>query len=239
MIIYGYREATLQSVVFEGAVCPHCGQQGHVTGTAFSRHAHVMWIPLFPIYKRMEIWCQHCGEASERFNYPNEIQVQMNDFKRSQKPRFWQFAGLFLFAAFMISMIISGRGEITDTKKFFEDPKVKDVYCIQVDDEYTLMYIDAIVSDSVVFICNSYFAYKLSEAKWLHRPNFYDDEIRWIYGRDELKEMFDSEDIKRIWRDLPYSTKQITIEEPDIKESELLDSDHSTEPVKAGDEANE
>lgn len=35
MIIYGYREATLQAGTFEGAVCPHCGQQGHAAGAVF------------------------------------------------------------------------------------------------------------------------------------------------------------------------------------------------------------
>lgn len=215
MIIYGYREATLQSVVFDGAVCPHCGQQGHVAGAVFSRHAHVMWIPLFPIYKRMEIWCQHCGETSERYSYPNEIQVQMKDFKRSQKPRIWQFAGLFLVAAFIISVIISGRRETANTETYFKDPKVNDVYCIQVDKEYTLMYIDEIEDDSIIFICNDYFAYKLSEAKWLHRPNFYDYDTRWAYSRDDLKERFDGKKIREIWRNLPYSTKKVTIDESD------------------------
>ncbi|MDR2919427.1 MAG: hypothetical protein LBV72_08710 [Tannerella sp.] len=108
MIIYGYREATLQAGTFEGAVCPHCGQQGHVAGAVFSRHLHIMWIPLFPIYKRMDIWCQQCGEQSHRMDFPAEIQDQMKSFKKAQKPRIWQFLGLIIVALFIGSAIISG-----------------------------------------------------------------------------------------------------------------------------------
>ena len=220
MIIYGYREATLQAGTFEGAVCPHCGQQGHVAGAVFSRHAHIMFIPLFPIYKRMEVWCQQCGGQSQVANYPPEIQTQMRDFKRSQKPKIWQFLGLILIIIFIGSAIISGQREKANTKKYLEAPVLNDVYCIRYDDkEYSLMMIAEIEGDSIYFHNNEYHTSKTSSVDKLHRADFYEQGVVYGYSKEELKELYQKGSIRYIWRDMPYSTEKIKVREADAEEN--------------------
>lgn len=231
MIIYGYREATLKAGTFEGAVCPHCGQQGHVACAVYSRHAHIMWIPLFPIYKRMEIWCQQCGEQSQIMNYPGEIQEQMRSFKRAQKPRIWQFLGLILFVVFIGSSIISGQREKANTKKYLEAPALNDVYCFKYDNEYSLMKIAQIQEDSVFFLNNEYYTTKMSDVKKLHRANFYEQGIIYAYSMDELQELYDDKEIRYIWRDLAYSTEKLKIRESDAieKSDSVIENEDDSE----------
>ena len=50
MIIYGSKAVHLKSAQPPTAVCPSCGQTGTTVLTqGYSKHAHVFWIPLFPI----------------------------------------------------------------------------------------------------------------------------------------------------------------------------------------------
>lgn len=229
MIIYGYREARLQSGTFEGATCPHCGQQGDVAGAVFSRHAHVMFIPLFPFYKRMDIWCQQCGESSQVGNYPAEIQTQMRDFKRSQKPRIWQFLGLILIAVFIVSAIISGQREKTNTGKYVEDPALEDVYCLRYDNKYSLMIVAEIQGDSIYFYSNDYHTSKKSNVKKLHRPDFYNHDVVYRYDKNELKELYEDKTLRSVWRNLPYSTEIIKVKEADAEEKTSEDSETENE----------
>lgn len=228
MIIYGYREASLQAGTFEGAVCPHCGQQGHVAGAVFSRHAHIMFIPLFPIYKRMEIWCQDCGGQSQVGNYPTEIQTQMREFKRRQKPKIWQFLGLILIVVFIGSAIISGQREKANTGKYVENPALNDVYCLRYDDnKYSLVMIAGMEGDSIFFYNNEYHTSKMSNVKKLHRPDFYEQGIVYGYSRDEVRELYEDKTIRYVWRDLPYNTEKIKVKEADAEEK--VDEDAETE----------
>ena len=229
MIIFGIREARLLTTVFEDKLCPQCGQEGSVACTVFSKHAHVFWIPFFPIGKRGLIWCTQCGHT---FKHASEVeptlQKQITDFKQSQKAPFWQWTGLLLMIGIMVYAMISGFLETRNTKLFIESPQVNDVYCVKYDDKaYTLMSIYSIENDSIFFIENKYTMSLESKAKQLHRNAFYDHDYIYGYSHDELKELFyEDKRILTIWRNLPYQTKQLKLTD---KERKLLEEEDDAE----------
>jgi hypothetical protein len=219
MIIYGYREARLQTKTFEDGFCTCCGQKGTITATVFSRHAHVMWIPLFPFRKRTVIWCGHCGHEFHPDETPPVLQDQLGEFRKSQKPPLWQWVGLLLFTVFAFNIILSVQRDGKKRDAFYESPQPGDVYCLKYDEGYSLMYIDEIGNDSVFFISNDYLSETFSGAKKLHRPEFYDAGTYYGYSREELNEYYYGRKIIRdIWRDLPYNREDLEIEEPPAAE---------------------
>jgi hypothetical protein len=221
MIIYGYREARLQTKTFEDGFCTRCGQKGTMTCTVFSRHAHIMWIPLFPYRKRMVLWCRHCEQEFHWNEMPPALQNQLNEFRKSCKAPFWQWTGLLFLVVFIFNNILSVQRDNKRRDSYYESPQLNDVYCLKYDEGYSLMYIDEIRNDSVFFISNDYIAKKHSSAKKLHRPDFYDADTCYGYSKEELNEhYYGRKIIKDIWRNLPYNREYIEVEGLSAEEDE-------------------
>ena len=217
MIIYGYREATLQTKVFEDDICEHCGQKGNIACTVYSRHAHVMWIPLFPIGKRKVTQCLHCGnEYNKLSEAPLNLQNQIREFSRTQKAPFWQWVGLLLFTGLILSNLFANYRETRNTKKYMEYPDYRDVYCFKYDDGYSLMYVVDFRDDSICFLDNNYVASKKSMVKDLHWMDYYNLDTIYLFSRDQLKELYYIDKLLiAIWRDLPFKNKEMLFEEND------------------------
>ena len=246
MIIYGSREATLQTMVFEDQFCTDCGQKGSISCTVFSKHAHIFWIPLFPFSKRKAIWCNNCGKEFAINELTPEMQSEVNNFYRKNKAPFWQWVGLLLFTVSVILSIIGNIKEGKNTELFLNSPEINDVYCVKEEEGYSLMYIDEIIGDSVFFIDNNYVCRKLSDVKKLHRLDYYDLDVVYGFSREELNELFHEEKyIKEIWRNLRYSTRDVKTrggikessfdveeysdDEDDFEEDEEEDSEDNSE----------
>jgi len=227
MIIIGYREATLQTKVFGDGFCSNCGQQGTIACTVLSKHAHVIWIPLFPIGKRMVIRCQHCGKEFKQYGDVSPVlQEQIKAFRRTQNAPFWQWIGLQLIIGFIISALITGFHETHNTKKYLESPEYKDVYCVKYEKSYSLMYIIDIRDDSIFFADNNYTTKYESDVKKLHRPEYYDSEATYVFSHTELKDMYYVEKlILTIWRNLPYSKEFLPIEDDDDEDDYYYDDE--------------
>lgn len=164
-------------------------------------------------------------------DFPAEIQDQMKAFKRSQKPRIWQFLGLILVAVFIGSAILSGQREKANTKKYLEAPALNDVYCVQEDNEYSLMTIAEIQGDSIYFMNNEYYTTQRLDVKKLHRANFYEKGVIYGYSKDELQELYNDKIIHNIWRDLAYSTEKLKLRDAGVREysDSELDTESNTE----------
>ncbi len=96
MIIYGSKAIHLKSVQSETATCPSCKKRGTLVFSVFSKHAHVYWIPLFPIGKIGFSECQHCKNVLEDKEMPEGLRLEYEDLEKETKPRVWQFIGLII-----------------------------------------------------------------------------------------------------------------------------------------------
>ncbi|GAA0713863.1 hypothetical protein GCM10009430_06210 [Aquimarina litoralis] len=94
MIIYGSKSVHLKSERSEMSVCPNCGTQGSLVLSVYRRHAHIFWIPLFPIGKKGLSQCQHCKNVLYTKEMPTPIRKEFNILKNKAKGPLWQFVGL-------------------------------------------------------------------------------------------------------------------------------------------------
>ena len=63
MIIFGSRATHLKSEQLQSASCPNCQTKGSLTASIYGRHAHVFWIPFFPMGKTRVFECQNCHKG--------------------------------------------------------------------------------------------------------------------------------------------------------------------------------
>ena len=210
MIIYGWREARLKTGNLDDGFCTNCGQKGTICYASFSKHAHVFWIPLFPFSKRKLIQCSNCNKEYHISELNPEQQQIVQESHRKSKPPLWQWLGLLLIAASLISGFINTRIENSNAKSYFESPEINDVYCYKEDGAYSLMYIDEITEDSIYFIDNIYEVKSMSNAKDLHKQLYYDYDVVYGFSKEELHNLFyEEKSIIKIWRNLSYSTKPL------------------------------
>ena len=81
MIIYGSKPAHLKTIQLTSTTCPNCNTQGALMLSAYSKHAHVYWIPLFPVGKLGTCECKKCDYAVDETEMPENISWAYNNLK--------------------------------------------------------------------------------------------------------------------------------------------------------------
>jgi hypothetical protein len=127
MIIYGNKPVHLKSVQPPTLVCPSCGQTGTIVISAYSKHAHIFWIPLFPIGRLGASQCQHCKQVLELGAMPHEIKREYSNLKAETKVPLWQFSGLGLVAVIIAFTIYSSGEDKKKEAEYLANPVVGDV----------------------------------------------------------------------------------------------------------------
>jgi hypothetical protein len=239
MIIYGSRDATLQSTSFEDHFCTNCGQKGTISCKVYSRHAHLFWIPLFPYSKRLVIWCNNCGKEFHINELNPQLQEEIKRFRGSCRAPFWQWVGLTLIVTSIILNIINVVTDNNNTKKYLHSPEINDVYCIENDDGYSLMYINEIKGDSVFFIFSDYTYPTISGVKKLHQLKYYDLDEAYGFSREELNKHYNDKNILKIWRSLPYSTDIVKMKESKTIDNSDVDEEDDDEDIDYQDDESE
>src|SRR5688572_9067139 len=128
MIIYGSRPVHLKSGQSPTLVCPSCGQTGTIFLSAYSKHAHIFWIPLFPIGRFGVSQCQHCKQVLETGAMPHELRREYDNLKAETKVPLWQFSGLGVIAAIIVFATYASGEDKKKEAEYLANPAVGDVY---------------------------------------------------------------------------------------------------------------
>lgn len=107
MIIYGSKAVYVLSRRSKTCICPSCRTQGSIRLFVFRRHAHVFWIPLFPIGKKGMSQCEHCKKVLYTKEMPTPIKREYEILKSKAKGPIWQFTGLAILIVMVIWAFIS------------------------------------------------------------------------------------------------------------------------------------
>ncbi len=107
MIVYGTRTPHVATERVNNLVCENCENQNTLRVSVFRTHAHVFWIPLFPIYKKVFSECDHCKQVLKEKEMPERLKRKAVAFKKDAKGPIWQFAGLLLIAVLVIAVSVS------------------------------------------------------------------------------------------------------------------------------------
>ncbi len=106
--IYGSRKAHLVSAKSKTCTCQSCQRQGTLIFSIFRRHAHLFWLPLFPIGRIGYSVCEHCKNLLEKDEMPPHIRREYDHLNGNTKGPFWQYTGLFLFIiSFVLPLILA------------------------------------------------------------------------------------------------------------------------------------
>lgn len=195
MIVYGTKAVHLKTENLKSISCPSCGTQGSLVLSIFRKHAHVFWIPLFPIGKTGVSQCQHCKNVLERKEMPENIKNDYYRIANESKGPIWQFAGLGLIAALFVFGVYSNKEESKREKEYLATPMAGDIYEYKTESgSYSSLKVIEVTQDSIFVAPNDYEISKMSQVYKIDKPENYTD---FYYGlsRDEVNDMYNSGDI--------------------------------------------
>ncbi len=200
MIIYGSKAVHVKSKESKTTTCPSCGTLGSVILSVYRRHAHIFWIPLFPIGKKGISQCQHCKNILKTKEMPVRIKKEYDLLKKDAKGPIWQFTGLGL----MIALIVAAGYVNSEDKKldleYISTPMKGDVYEYQIESgSYSTLKIMRISNDSVFVVPNAYEIGIRSGIYKIDKPENYSEMVYGI-SKNELKTMYEAGEIFDIER---------------------------------------
>ena len=157
MIIYGSKPAHLKTVELTSATCPNCNTQGSLALSAYSKHAHIYWIPLFPVGKLGVCECERCDYVVDQTEMPENISWAYNNLKGETKTPIWQFSGLGIIAILIGLFIIWDKQETKKELEYLVAPAIKDVYEYKTESgNYSTMKVVKILEDTIYLSLNEY-----------------------------------------------------------------------------------
>jgi hypothetical protein len=192
MIIYGTRAAHLGTKELPNIVCRDCETQGSIRLSLFRRHAHVFWIPLFPLNKFGISECQHCKSTLRHKEMPEALSREYDNLKMETKGPLWQFSGLFLMAILIVWIsFTSGKNKELEVQQI-NNPEVGDVYSYEIETgRYSTFKVAEITNDSIFLYPNDYEINKVTRVYKIDKENNYSDSAIG-FTRQEVVNLYNS-----------------------------------------------
>ena len=195
MIIYGNKAIHLKSKVSKKIACQSCGIKGSLVLSIYRKHAHVFWIPLFPIGKKGVSNCRHCKNVLQNKEMSDPLKKEYNAFKNKTKGPLWQFTGIALLAI----LIFGASYRYTEDKKlemkYIAAPKIGDIYQYKIESSiYSTLKVVNAVNDSVFVSRNKYEINRISQIPKIDTPQNY-VELTYPISKKKLKAMYHSGEI--------------------------------------------
>lgn len=157
MIIYGNKSVHVKSLELKSKTCEQCNTPRTMSLHLFSRHAHVFWIPTFPLGKKGYIQCEHCKSVLESDEMPDTIKREYDLFKRDAKTPIWQFSGLALIAILAVFITYNIQQNNENRLLYIANPIEGDVYKYKTDNQmYSSLKISNVSKDSVFVLQNQF-----------------------------------------------------------------------------------
>ena len=200
MVIFGSRSVHVKTIELDSVSCASCEKQGFMELDVYRKHAHIFWIPLFPIGKKVISHCRHCKNVLEEKEMPEHIKRVALSAKKETKGPIWQFAGIGLIIALVI-LINYAKGEDRKSHlKYIAAPVAGDIYEYEIESSvYSTLKVMNVSTDSVFVSPNEYEIGKKSKIRKIDVPANYADFTFGI-SKKELKEMYDAGEIFNVNR---------------------------------------
>lgn len=225
MIIYGWNTKTLKEAPLPAHSCTGCNEKNsHIV--ILAHYFHIFWIPVFVYKKSAHIVCLSCKLSMESKEYGSEmgeLKQNLKMLKSSVKSPWYLYIGAILVGLFIAYIVYISNQNSQQKQDYINNPQIGDVYLLKDLQEpttynhYLMKTVDT-QGDSLLVVFNSY-SYNGIVDKLDSRDGFYD--IMYIIHKDELKEMDESGELKKIFREYSsYSGFDRELVYPDSLESE-------------------
>jgi hypothetical protein len=195
MIIYGSRAVHIKSKQPKLLICPNCETQGSTLLSVFRKHAHIFWIPLFPLGKTGASECQHCKLVLEPKEMSGGVEKEYLKLKAGAKGPIWQFVGLFVIVVLTAWASYASEENAKRELEYVADPQVGDIYKYVIKKgSYSTLKVVEVTRDSVFVAPNDYEISRKSKVYKIDKEENYDDEVYGI-SKADIKEMHSSDEI--------------------------------------------
>ncbi|RIV35986.1 zinc-ribbon domain-containing protein [Flagellimonas lutimaris] len=105
MIIFGLRSSKIGGFPLQGVNCDYCNTKTGQSLLVFGKYAHIFWIPLFPIGKRVFSECMHCKKTSNRKEFTAAQEQGYQEHKHQAKTPLWHWAWIIVFLIAVIAIV--------------------------------------------------------------------------------------------------------------------------------------
>lgn len=201
MIIFGSGSAHLKTAPVKNSRCQNCNNQGTLSISIFRKHAHIFWIPVFPLNKTGASHCSHCQQVLKPKQMPEQLKLDYQNFKGDAKGPVWQFSGLFLMACLMGFGVYSNSKDQENTVKYLAAPVQGDVYEYRIEPgSYSSMKVMEVTTDSLYMSLNEYEISRASKIYKINKPEHYSTEVYGV-SRADLQTMKADGDLLEILRE--------------------------------------
>ena len=202
MILFGYSDPPKQldqsfaQKPLGMASCPNCREEGYLWAFAYARYFHIDSMPIVSIGKTVRANCMNCGTEFKGKKLPKSALVYAKELKRKVKIPFWHSAGLsIVIGSILLFVIVDPYIKKLDAKNI-QNPKVNDVYHMDLTEGFSAWKIIDIKDDTLIF--HTYGIYFDSSVDLYEIDVYTGDTIK--YHHEKIKEMFLGEDITSIRR---------------------------------------
>ncbi len=108
MIFYGSQASRIADLKINGTTCERCQKTSAQHVSVFSKHAHLYWIPLFPIGRVIVSECESCKITIKQKEFSAPLKSQLQLQKDNIKTPIWKWTGtgiiaMLIFAIWSIS----------------------------------------------------------------------------------------------------------------------------------------
>ena len=200
MIIFGSRATHLRSQKMPTASCPNCKTKGSLTASIFSKHAHVFWIPTFPMGRTGVFECQNCHMGFKKKSLGDDAKLEYKNINGTVKTPIWKFSGLALLAILIGFVIYSGKMKDEKVAEYVQNPAMYDTYTFKTESNYYSTFkIVEVFKDSIYVNYNTHETDKLSGVRKIDLKKNYENQI-YVLTNAEINSMFDAGHIENIDR---------------------------------------
>ncbi len=195
MIIYGSRPVHIKTVECNHITCQNCDTKGPILLSIFRKHAHVFWIPLFPIGKTGGSECMNCKNVLEPKEMPQDLRQEYDLLKADARGPIWQFSGLLLILVVIIWANFQSAADTKEEREYLANPQIGDVYQTKSEsNNYSTMIITDIDADTIYMCFNDYETNKVTGIYKIDIPENYPDssfgmlhaDIVALYDEDKI-----------------------------------------------------
>lgn len=202
MVFFGSRASTIKSGRISNVTCPSCNTQTHMSYSVFGKYAHVYWIPLFPIGKKVIVECNHCKKTDNIKDFTEQIKSKYDLEKSGNSYPIWYFSGLALIAGLIAFGAYTSKQHDKDVAEYITSPQIGDVYTLESNNRKGYHYairINTVTNDSVTALVSN-MEYDTKKLKELNKDSNFSD-VNYTFSKEELLKLYEEEIIEDINRD--------------------------------------
>lgn len=200
MIIYGSKAVHLNSTKPATGNCPNCDATGSITLSVYRRHSHIFWIPLFPMGKLGRGHCDNCNTEFKPKKLGESHKQAYSRLKSESRGPLWQWAGLAIFVAFVISAVFASQANDKRELEYLATPQAGDIYEYKVGyGSYTTFKVVEVTADSLFIMDNLYEVNKSSGIYKIDKEENYTEPVYGV-GRQDITDMHTAGDVLGINR---------------------------------------